>query len=162
MYLMTPSRSFVVAPHESSAIETEMVTEYLAVIEQDGDAWGAFVPDLPGCVAVAQSREEVELLIAEAVPLHIASMRDQGEPGRFQSVVANVSVWSCRRKSVRASSGVRSSSTSRGRWLSSVAVWSSTIWSWSRRSLLLGKYWRISPLVFSLVGRCHGECGSQK
>jgi predicted RNase H-like HicB family nuclease len=54
--------------------------EYLAVIEQDGEAWGAYVPDIPGCVAVGQSRGEVESLIAEAVPLHIASMREQGEP----------------------------------------------------------------------------------
>ena len=45
------------------------VTQYLAVIERDGGAWGAYVPDLPGCVAVAQSRKEVEKLIAEAVPL---------------------------------------------------------------------------------------------
>ena len=30
------------------------------------------------------------------------------------------------------------------------------------RSVPLGKYWRSSPLVFSLLGRCHGECGSQK
>lgn len=51
----------------------------LAVIEQDGDAWGAYVPDLPGCVAVGGTREEVESLIAEAVPLHIASMREHGE-----------------------------------------------------------------------------------
>jgi hypothetical protein len=29
------------------------VTQYLAVIERDGEAWGAYVPDLPGCVAVA-------------------------------------------------------------------------------------------------------------
>ena len=26
----------------------------------------------------------------------------------------------------------------------------------------LGRYWRSSPLVFSLLPRCHGECGSQK
>ena len=30
------------------------------------------------------------------------------------------------------------------------------------RSVLLGKYWRSSPLVFSFVPRCQGECGSQK
>ena len=35
-------------------------------------------------------------------------------------------------------------------------------WASSRRSLPLGQYWRSSPLVFSLVPRCHGECGSQK
>ena len=41
--------------------------------------WGAYVPDVPGCVAVAQSREEVEKLIAEAVPLHNAAMHENGE-----------------------------------------------------------------------------------
>ena len=55
------------------------VVQYLAVIERDGEAWGAYLPDLPGCVAVAQSREEVEKLIAEAVPLHIAAMHANGE-----------------------------------------------------------------------------------
>jgi RNA-directed DNA polymerase len=33
---------------------------------------------------------------------------------------------------------------------------------WPARSVPLGKYWRSSPLVFSLVPRCHGLCGSQK
>ncbi len=55
------------------------MTEYVVVIEQDGDAWGAYVPDLPGCVAAGDSRQEVEQLIAEAVPLHIASLREHGE-----------------------------------------------------------------------------------
>ncbi|MHB8504689.1 MAG: type II toxin-antitoxin system HicB family antitoxin, partial [Acidimicrobiales bacterium] len=40
------------------------VTEYVVVIEQSGDAWGAYVPDLPGCVAAGSNREEVERLIA--------------------------------------------------------------------------------------------------
>lgn len=57
----------------------EGLSEYLAVIERDVDAWGAYVPDLPGCVAVGRAREEVEMLIAEAVLLHIASMREQRE-----------------------------------------------------------------------------------
>ena len=55
-------------------------TEYLVVIEQDEDAWGAYVPDLAGCVAVGRSRDAVESLIAEVIPLHIESMREQGEP----------------------------------------------------------------------------------
>jgi len=57
-----------------------MVTEYVVVIEQEGDAWGAYVPDLPGCVAAGRSRDEVETLIAEAIPLHIQSLREHGEP----------------------------------------------------------------------------------
>ena len=56
-----------------------MVTEYVVVIEQEGDAWGAYVPDLPGCVAAGRSRVEVEELIAEAIPLHIQSLREHGE-----------------------------------------------------------------------------------
>jgi predicted RNase H-like HicB family nuclease len=68
------------------------VTEYLALIEKDGEAWGAYVPDFPGCVAVAQSRAEVELLIAEAVPLHIASMREQGEPVPAPTAVDSMKV----------------------------------------------------------------------
>ncbi len=57
-----------------------MVTEYVVVIEQEGDAWGAYVPDLPGCVAAGRSRDEVEELIAEAISLHIQSLREHGEP----------------------------------------------------------------------------------
>jgi len=56
------------------------VTEYVVVIEQEGGAWGAYVPDLPGCVAAGGSRDEVETLIAEAIPLHIQSLREHGEP----------------------------------------------------------------------------------
>jgi predicted RNase H-like HicB family nuclease len=55
------------------------VTEYVVVFEHEGEAWGAYVPDLPGCVAVGKSREEVEKLIAEAISLHIQSMREHGE-----------------------------------------------------------------------------------
>jgi predicted RNase H-like HicB family nuclease len=56
------------------------VTGYVVVIDQEGEAWGAYVPDLPGCVAVGESREAVEKLIAEAIPLHISSLRQHGEP----------------------------------------------------------------------------------
>ncbi len=51
----------------------------MVVIEQDGDAWGAYVPDLPGCVASGASREEVTQLIAEAIQIHVASLREQGD-----------------------------------------------------------------------------------
>ena len=57
-----------------------VVTDYLAIIEHEGDAWGAYVPDLPGCVAVGETSSEVEGLIAEAILLHIESLREHGEP----------------------------------------------------------------------------------
>ncbi len=41
---------------------------------------GAWVPDLPGCVAAGESHAEVEQLIAEAIGAHIESLREHGEP----------------------------------------------------------------------------------
>jgi len=52
---------------------------YVAVIEKGESSWGAHVPDLPGCVAVGQSRDEVVALIKEAMDLHIESLREIGE-----------------------------------------------------------------------------------
>jgi predicted RNase H-like HicB family nuclease len=52
---------------------------YAVVIEHEGEVWGAFVPDLPGCVATGSSREEVGRRIREAIPAHVALMRDSGE-----------------------------------------------------------------------------------
>ncbi len=52
--------------------------KYAVVIERSKDGFGAYVPDLPGCVALGDSLEEVENLIREAIALHIAGMRDDG------------------------------------------------------------------------------------
>ncbi len=54
--------------------------EYLVVIEQGPTSYGAYVPDLPGCVAVGESRAEVEGLIREAIELHIEDLREEGRP----------------------------------------------------------------------------------
>jgi predicted RNase H-like HicB family nuclease len=54
--------------------------EYVVIIEKSESGFGAFVPDLPGCVAVATTREETVHLIKEAVELHIESLREHGEP----------------------------------------------------------------------------------
>ena len=56
------------------------MSEYLAVIEREGDAWGAYCPDLPGVGVVGGSRDEVEALIREAISLHLQGLRDAGEP----------------------------------------------------------------------------------
>ena len=76
--------------------------------------------------------------------------------------VANQRVLVCGIHRCMSWHGVRSSRQRRGRSLSSAATrarCSSLNWS---RSQPLGKYCRNSPLVFSLVPRCHGECGSAK
>jgi predicted RNase H-like HicB family nuclease len=51
---------------------------YLVVIEKGPTSWGAHVPDLPGCVAVAETRQEAVALIQEAIELHIEDVRQHG------------------------------------------------------------------------------------
>jgi predicted RNase H-like HicB family nuclease len=53
---------------------------YLVVIEKGGNSYGAYVPDLPGCAVVGETREEALQLIREAIELHITSLREQGSP----------------------------------------------------------------------------------
>ena len=56
------------------------MSEYLVIYEQGPTSWGAWVPDLPGCVAAGETRAEVEQLIREAIDDHIESLREHGEP----------------------------------------------------------------------------------
>ena len=53
---------------------------YAIVIEHGSNSYGAYVPDLPGCVAAAPSREEVVKLIHEAIEEHIHVLREEGMP----------------------------------------------------------------------------------
>jgi len=54
--------------------------KYAVVYEQGPTSWGAYVPDLPGCVAVGTTRAEVKRLIREAIEFHLEGMREAGEP----------------------------------------------------------------------------------
>ena len=54
--------------------------EYLVVIEQGPKTYGAYVPDLPGCIAVGSTRAEVLELIRDAIELHIEGMQEEGKP----------------------------------------------------------------------------------
>lgn len=54
--------------------------KYAVLFEKGPTSWGASVPDLPGCVAVAETREELEKLIQEAIELHLDAMREDGVP----------------------------------------------------------------------------------
>lgn len=53
--------------------------KYLVVVEEGSTSWGAYVPDLPGCVAAGESREEVLQLIHEAIEFHLEGLREEGE-----------------------------------------------------------------------------------
>ncbi len=51
---------------------------YAVVIEQAGNNYSAYVPDLPGCVATGATKAEVESLIHDAIELHLAGLREDG------------------------------------------------------------------------------------
>ncbi len=51
---------------------------YAVVIEKGENRYGAYVPDLPGCVAVAETLEEVKQLIAEAIIFHLEGLKEDG------------------------------------------------------------------------------------
>ncbi|MEM7595687.1 MAG: type II toxin-antitoxin system HicB family antitoxin [Cyanobacteria bacterium P01_A01_bin.83] len=52
---------------------------YAAIIEKGENSYGAYVPDLPGCVAVGDTVEEVKNLIKEAVEFHLEGMIEDGD-----------------------------------------------------------------------------------
>ena len=54
--------------------------QYLVVVEKGPTSFGAYVPDLPGCVAAAESRDEVLSLIREAIEFHLEGLREEGQP----------------------------------------------------------------------------------
>ncbi len=53
---------------------------YAIVIENSGDNYSAYVPDLPGCVATGATRQEVESEIRSAIEFHIEGLREDGSP----------------------------------------------------------------------------------
>lgn len=54
--------------------------KYLVILGKSENGWGAYVPDLPGCAVVAETRDEALRLIREAITLHLESLRENGEP----------------------------------------------------------------------------------
>ncbi len=52
--------------------------KYAVVIEKGDSSYGAFVPDLPGCIAAGETRAEALELIKEAIEFHIESLKEEG------------------------------------------------------------------------------------
>ena len=57
-----------------------MTKRYLIVMESTSTGLSAYSPDLPGCVATGASESEVQARMREAIQLHLAGLRDAGEP----------------------------------------------------------------------------------
>jgi predicted RNase H-like HicB family nuclease len=51
---------------------------YAVVIEKGETSYGAYVPDLPGCIAVGESLEETKQLIQEAIAFHLEGLQEEG------------------------------------------------------------------------------------
>ena len=54
--------------------------KYAVIIEKGEDGYGAYVPDLPGCIAAGETKEEVKKLIQEAIEFHIEGLKEDGQP----------------------------------------------------------------------------------
>ena len=63
---------------------------YLVVIEEGPSSFGAYVPDLPGCIAAAETKAEALAMIREAIELHIEDLRNGGFPVPRSSSVSEV------------------------------------------------------------------------
>jgi predicted RNase H-like HicB family nuclease len=65
--------------------------EYVVILERGKNSFGAYVPDLPGCAAVGETKEEALRLIREGIELHLSGMREEGlpipEPASFTELV---------------------------------------------------------------------------
>jgi predicted RNase H-like HicB family nuclease len=53
---------------------------YMVVVERGEKSWGAHVPDLPGCIAVAKTKGEVLRLVRQAIDFHIEGLKEDGLP----------------------------------------------------------------------------------
>ncbi|MBS4028188.1 MAG: type II toxin-antitoxin system HicB family antitoxin [Ignavibacteriales bacterium] len=54
--------------------------KYLVIIEKSGNGFSAYSPDVPGCVAAAETIEETEALMAEALEFHLEDIPETERP----------------------------------------------------------------------------------
>ncbi len=54
--------------------------EYVVILEKGENCWGAYCPDVPGCIATGPTREEAEALFHEALEFHLEGLALAGEP----------------------------------------------------------------------------------
>ena len=54
--------------------------QYTVIIEKSENNYGAWAPDLPGCVSTGKTAEETLANMREAIELHLEGMREDGDP----------------------------------------------------------------------------------
>jgi predicted RNase H-like HicB family nuclease len=55
-------------------------TQYAVVYEKTETGFGAYAPDLPGCVSTGRTLEEAERNMREAIAFHLDGLREDGDP----------------------------------------------------------------------------------
>lgn len=63
--------------------------KYAVIYEKTATGYSAYVPDLPGCIAAGATLHETELLMREAVEMHLQAMREDGAPVPAPTTVAD-------------------------------------------------------------------------
>jgi len=53
--------------------------EYVVIYEWTGNNYSAYVPDLPGCIACADTLEETEALMKEAIALYVSALQEENQ-----------------------------------------------------------------------------------
>lgn len=67
------------------------MTDYVVIYEQaDDGGWGAYLPDIPGCISLGDTREEVAKSIREALELYADELRRSGQSIPEKRSVADV------------------------------------------------------------------------
>ena len=56
------------------------MSKYLVIIEEAGENFSAYSPDVPGCVATGDTRDETVDLMKEAMTAHLKGLREEGLP----------------------------------------------------------------------------------
>ena len=54
--------------------------KYLVIYERTPNGYGAYLPDIPGCIAAGDTLEETRSLIRSACEMHLEAMREDGDP----------------------------------------------------------------------------------
>jgi predicted RNase H-like HicB family nuclease len=64
---------------------------YMVALEQGPSSYGAYVSDLPGCIAVGESEQEALKLIQDAIKFHLEGLKAEGQlipgPSAFSAFV---------------------------------------------------------------------------
>ena len=56
------------------------MVEYTVIYEKGETNWGAYIPDLPGCVSIGDTFLEVQENIKEAIDLYLEVLQEDGQP----------------------------------------------------------------------------------